>query len=34
MKKPKIKDYLCEECGVVHEWEYKEDLKKWKKTKK
>lgn len=32
MKKPKIKDYLCEECGTVHENEYKEAVKKYKKV--
>jgi hypothetical protein len=30
IKKPKVEDYLCDECGIVHQEEYLADLKKWK----
>lgn len=33
MKKPKLKDFFCDSCGMVHEWEYKEAVKKYKEHK-
>lgn len=29
LKKPNIKDYMCDECGIVHDWAYKEALKQY-----
>jgi len=34
MKKPKLKDFVCPGCGCIHEEEYKEVVKKYKKLLK
>lgn len=30
MKKPKPKDFICEDCGVVHQEEYEKALREYK----